>query len=139
MPKPNVFIERVLALARSNRELAVLAAAAVTLLVLPDFIFYVLGYPTASVRKPESMLVAALVGLGLVLIKSRRIRLASLALLLLWQVLWLGCLAYFGRPLGPDQMLLAANEVGDITSGIIDAWRVLLPALSTVALSGIPL
>lgn len=124
---------------RPNRELAFVAVASIALLVLPDIVFHYAGYQSTSVLKRESMLLAALLAIGVTLIERRGVRLVALGAVLICQVLWLGCLAYFGRPLGPDQLLLAGHEAADVTAGILDGWRVLLPPVLTIALTGLVL
>lgn len=128
--------QRLAELARENRQLAAVWLGSFVLLALPDLVCHLLGYQTASVFKTESMALAAVLALALTAVRSRPLRLTAVGLVLVCQALWLGCLAFFGRPLGPEQIMLAVNEVADVTSGILDSWRVLAPPLLTVAVSG---
>lgn len=120
----------------ANRGLLLVAVLTFGLLIVPDLAFYWTGYQTTAVTKRGSVALAAVLAIALTLIASRRWRLAALAGVLASQALWLGCLAYFGRPLGPEQMLLAVNEARDVTAGIFDGWRVLAPGLLLVGACG---
>ncbi|MGQ0671473.1 MAG: sulfatase-like hydrolase/transferase [Hyphomicrobium sp.] len=128
--------QHVRAAARNNAGLALIAAGSFALLLLPDTIFHLYGYQAAAVGKRESVLLAALVAVGATLVATPRRRMLVVGALLASQALWFGCLAYFGRPLGPEQLLLATNEAADVTAGIIDGWQVLLPPLLTIAATG---
>ena len=122
--------------ARRHAAHALAAAATFVLLLVPDIAFALAGYQTTSIHKSGSVLMAAVLAVALTLIVSRRWRLAAAGFLLGSQVLWLGCLAYFGKALGPEQIVLSATEIADVTIGIAGGWRILLPALITVAMTG---
>lgn len=126
-------------LSRSTGTLLLIAAASFLLIAAPDLAFHMLGYQTASVLKPESVMLAGVVGLAVTLVRGRKARFLALAVVLLSQLVWLGCLAYFGRPLGPEQVLLAKGEAADVGAGIVDGWRVLLPPAATVLATGLAL
>jgi glucan phosphoethanolaminetransferase (alkaline phosphatase superfamily) len=113
-----------------------LGLAAALALALPDIVFHYAGFQTTAVGRPETLVIVTVLAAALTLLASRRSRLLVLSLLLVSQLLWLGCLAYFGKPLGPEQLVLATTEATDITWGIIEGWRALLPALLTVTATG---
>ena len=48
------------------------------------------------------------------------------------QVIWCGVAAYFGRALGPEQLLLAPYELNDTAGGALAEWRTLLPWMAAV-------
>lgn len=113
-----------------------LALATFGLFILPDLAFHLAGYPTAAVRKPESLLLAALFAITISIAIPFRQRVLAIGAVLFSQLLWLGCIAYFGKALGPEQILLSASEAADITSGILYGWRPLLPAIALTLLTG---
>ena len=119
-----------------DRRLARVTALTFALLILPDLVFHLAGYQTSAVRKPESVLLAAVFAIALSVIEPRRLRLGAIAFVVICQMLWLGCIAYFGKTLSSEQILLSTTEVGDITSGILDGLRSLLPAIALTAVTG---
>jgi len=122
--------------ALSHRRLALVITLTFFLLILPDLVFHLAGFQTTAVRKPESVFLAAVFALTLSLIEQRRLRLSAIAFVIFSQLLWLGCIAYFGKALSPEQILLSTTEAADITSGILDGMRTLLPAIAMIAVTG---
>lgn len=116
--------------------LAALSLAVSALLLVPDFYLARSGLALDGATRPKFLFLVAAVALVLTSMSSRRARLWTLAFLVVNQVIWTGCAVYFGKALGPEQLLLARYEVGDTISGALAEWRSLLPAVALVLASG---
>jgi glucan phosphoethanolaminetransferase (alkaline phosphatase superfamily) len=62
-----------------------------------------------------------------------------LSFLVFNQIIWLGCLAYFGQIMTPDQFLLAPFETKDICGGILAELPTLLKSTGMVLAFSLPL
>lgn len=116
--------------------LFLLSAAVYLLLLLPDFLLREAGLTLDGQSRPKAVIIVAVVALALASIASRRTRLWVLGFLVLNQVIWCGVAAYFGRALGPEQLLLAPYEVNDTVGGALAEWRTLLPWMALVLGTG---
>ena len=125
--------------ARRVAGLLCLSAVAFLLLLVPDVLLARLGYALDAGARPKSILIVAAVALLITSLTSRRARLSLLAFLVANQLIWIGCAVYFGRALGPEQLLLARYEVSDTVSGAFAEWWTLLPYLAAVLAAGVGL
>jgi glucan phosphoethanolaminetransferase (alkaline phosphatase superfamily) len=107
--------------------LLALSAVVYVLLLLPDFLLRLSGYTLDGSDRPKAFVIVAVVALALTSIASRKVRLSVLAFLVVNQIIWCGVAAYFGRALGPEQLLLAPYEMNDTVGGALAEWRTLLP------------
>jgi hypothetical protein len=64
---------------------------------------------------------------------SRRGKFAVIAFVTLGQLIWLGCIRYFGSVLRPDHLLLIRSEINDAAIGAAMEFGNLLPILALVA------
>ena len=122
--------------ARGLAMLCVLWAASWALLLLPDVLLYWSGYAVEAVSGFKAILFAAVVALLITTAKSRRFRVAVIAFLVLNQIIWTGYVVYFGQALSPEHLMLFQHEAADTVIGVLADWRVLMPWLITLLVSG---
>lgn len=113
-----------------------LAVALFGVLMLPDVMLASQGIDLNGLSRPRNLVTVLGVALLLSLVASRKARLWILAFLVLNQVVWIGCAVYFGKTLGPEQLLLAQYEVSDTITGALAEWQSLLPAIGAVLTCG---
>jgi len=101
-------------------------------LLLSDFLLYWSGYSVAAAIKPKPLLFAAGIAMLITTTKSRRLRMAVIAFLVLNQLIWTGYVVYFGRALSPEHLLLIQLEIDDTALGALAEWRSLLPWLAVI-------
>lgn len=126
-------------LVTSWRSLALSLAVAVAtflLLLAPDLIAARSSTAIAPLSKSTPILILAIASALLTLAPSRRVRMAFIAFLVFNQVIWLGCLAYFGQIMTPDQFLLAPFETKDIMGGIVAELPTLIMSTAIVLAFG---
>jgi glucan phosphoethanolaminetransferase (alkaline phosphatase superfamily) len=109
-----------------------LALATFLLLLAPDLIAARSSPAIEPLSKSTPTIVLLIASMLLTLAPSRKVRMGFLAFLLLNQVIWLGCLAYFGQIMTPDQFLLAPFETKDIYGGILAELPTLLKSTAIV-------
>ena len=113
-----------------------LAVITFALLLAPDFLAAQSSPAIAPLSKSTPAIILVVVALLLAFVPSRRVRLGFLAFLIFNQVIWLGCLAYFGQIMTPDQFLLAPFETKDIYGGILAELPTLLKSTAIVLAFG---
>jgi len=104
--------------------------AAITTLALigtPDIAFRLAGYDVMSLVNGEAVAIVIILATFLTLMPSRRWRIAVIAFVTIGQLIWLGCLRYFGGVLRPDHIMLVVSEVSDTTIGIMSELGTLFP------------
>lgn len=111
-------------------SIAVLAALAATLAALigPDLLLGPMRADPSNIYDIESWIAVLAIGFVVLLMPSRRARVAAIVLIVLSQFIWLGSHRYFGSPLRHDQILLFFSEMRDTGAGFLSEWRVLAPA-----------
>jgi glucan phosphoethanolaminetransferase (alkaline phosphatase superfamily) len=112
--------------------LLALSAVVYLLLLVPDFLLRQAGYTLDGQSRPKAFLIVGIIAVALSSIASRKTRLWVLGFFVLNQVIWCGVAAYFGRALGPEQLLLAPYELNDTAGGALAEWRTLLPWMAAV-------
>ncbi len=121
---------------RAALPLAGVWLATWALLLLPDVLLYWSGYAVEAVSGFKAILFAAVVALLITTAKSRRFRVAVIAFLVLNQIIWTGYVVYFGQALSPEHLMLFQHEAADTVIGVLADWRVLMPWLITLLVSG---
>ena len=121
---------------RAALPLAGVWLASWALLLLPDVLLYWSGYAVEAVSGFKAILFAAVVALLITTAKSRRFRVAVIAFLVLNQIIWTGYVVYFGQALSPEHLMLFQHEAADTVIGVLADWRVLMPWLITLLVSG---
>ena len=114
------------------------AAATFALLLLPDLIQARSSEAIQPLSKTTPIIILAAAAALATCAASRRVRLAFLAFLVFNQIIWLGCLAYFGQIMTPDQFLLAPQETKDIMAGIFAELPTLLKSTAMVLACAVP-
>ena len=117
-------------------SLALLALLLSAVLLLPDALLAWHGIDLNGLTRLSNLSTVLGIAAVIAAMASRRARLEALAFLVLNQIVWIGCAVYFGRTLGPEQLLLAQYETGDTAIGALAEWRSLLPAVLCVLAAG---
>ena len=112
---------------------AVIWMTSSVLLLAPDLVFQIAGYNVISTVTAEALLTVGVLALLLTLMPSRRGKFALIAFATLGQLIWLGCIRYFGSVLRPDHILLIGSELSDAAIGAATEFGNLLPILALVA------
>ncbi len=120
--------------------LVTLAIAGLTfaLFLLPDLIQARTSDAIQPLSKTTPIIILAVAAALATAAASRRVRMAFLAFLVFNQIIWLGCLAYFGQIMTPDQFLLAPQESKDILAGILAELPTLLKSTAMVLACAVP-
>lgn len=114
-------------------------AATVALLLLPDLIAARSSEAIKPLSKTTPFIILAVAALVVTLVPSRKVRLGLLAFFIINQIVWLGCVAYFGQIMTPDQFLLAPFETKDIYGGILSELPTLMTSTAIVLACAVPL
>jgi glucan phosphoethanolaminetransferase (alkaline phosphatase superfamily) len=109
------------------------------LLLLPDLVQARLSGVIEPLSKTTPIIILAVAAALVTCAASRRVRLWLLGFLIVNQIVWLGCLAYFGQIMTPDQFLLAPLETKDIYGGILAELPTLLISAGAVLAFALPL
>lgn len=109
------------------------------LLLAPDLIQARSSEAIAPLSKTTPAIVLMVAAVLVTCAASRRVRIGLLSFLVFNQVIWLGCLAYFGQIMTPDQFLLAPFETKDIYGGILAELPTLLKSTGMVLAFSLPL
>lgn len=117
--------------------LLLLAAAVTGLLLVTDLMLLDRGIAVERLFRAKTLWTIFAIMVLVAALPSRKARLWALAFFTLNQVIWTGCGVYFNRALGPEQLLLAQNEVGDTVRGALAEWRSLLPPIGIVLSVGL--
>ncbi len=115
-----------------GKTLAV-GVATFALLGAPDIAFRLAGYDIMSFVNGDAIVTVAVLAILLTLMPSRWGRIAVIGFVSIGQLIWLGCLRYFGGVLRPDQLMLVVSEARDTTIGIMSELGSLLPVFLLVS------
>ncbi|MGQ0671616.1 MAG: sulfatase-like hydrolase/transferase [Hyphomicrobium sp.] len=121
--------------------LSTVAFAAITglLFLIPDLVASRLTDAILPLSKTTPAIILTVAALLMTCAGSRPMRMGLIAFFGFNQIFWLGCLAYFGQIMTPDQFLLAPHEAPDIIGGIVAELPTLLASTALVVASTVPL
>src|SRR5690606_15010178 len=99
-------------------------------------VFRSFGFPVHPFASTHFWPVTAALALLITTTRAAWLRRAVLGWLIFGQLVWFGCLSFFGGVVKPEQLQLASHQLDEVWIGIVTGLRIMAPGAARGLLCG---